>query len=99
METIIVHELVPGADTINEGKQVGAALGAALNREQLVSLSFSHIESASSSFVTASLIPSVRALGPSEFKQGVWISNASWQIEDIVRRRLEHELRMAELDP
>ena len=44
METIIVCELVPGADTVNEGKQVGAALGAALDREQLVSLSFSHIE-------------------------------------------------------
>jgi hypothetical protein len=99
MVTIIVHELVPGADTINEGKQVGAALGAALNSEQLVSLSFSHIESASSNFVTASLIPSVRALGPSEFKQRVRISDASWQIADIVRRRLEHELRMVELDP
>jgi hypothetical protein len=99
METIIVCELVPGADTINEGKQVGAALGVALNREQLVSLSFSHIESASSSFVTAFLLPSVHALGPSEFKQRVRISNASWQIEDIVRRRLEHELRMAESSP
>ena len=43
METIIVCELVPGADTVNEGKQVGAALGAALNKEQLVSLSFSNI--------------------------------------------------------
>ena len=49
--------------------------------------------------MTASLIPSVRALGPSEFKQRVRISNASWQIEDIVRRRLEHELRMAGLEP
>ena len=42
MVTILVRELVTGADTVDEGKRIGATLEAALKREQLVSLSFSH---------------------------------------------------------
>lgn len=93
MVTIVVRDLVSGADTVDEGRKVGVALEAALKVDDLVSLSFSRIKSASSSFVTASLIPSVHALGITQFKKRVKISNVSWQIADIVRRRLDYELR------
>jgi STAS-like domain of unknown function (DUF4325) len=92
MVTIVVHDLVSGADSVEEGRIVSAALDGAIAADEDVVLSFHGVGSASSSFVSASIIPLLRRVGIEEFKRRVRVSNASWQIADVVRRRiaLEH---------
>jgi hypothetical protein len=92
MVKISVPDLVSGADTVEEGRIIAAALASALGEHDLVALSFAGIGSASSSFVTASLIPSLRRLGVDSFKRRIRIVESSWQIADVIKRRvaLEH---------
>jgi hypothetical protein len=92
MVKISVRDLVSGADTVEEGRIIATALTAARGEHDLVALSFSGIGSASSSFVTASLIPALRELGFDGFKRRVRIVESSWQIADVIKRRvaLEH---------
>jgi hypothetical protein len=92
MVKISVRDLVSGADTVNEGRIVAAALASALREHDLVALSFAGIGSASSSFVTVSLIPTLRQLGFEGFKRRIRIAETSWQIADVIKRRiaLEH---------
>jgi hypothetical protein len=89
---ISARDLVSGADTVDEGRIIAEALASALGEYDLVALSFAGMGSASSSFVTASLIPSLRRLGVDTFKRRIRIIESSWQIADVIKRRvaLEH---------
>jgi hypothetical protein len=92
MVTIVVHDLVSGADSVEEGRVIADALDGATAADDVVVLSFHGIGSASSSFVSASIIPLLRRVGIDEFKRRVRVASASWQIADVIRRRiaLEH---------
>jgi hypothetical protein len=92
MVRIAVHDLVPEADTVEEGRCIAAALARATTDDDVVILSFSGIGSASSSFVSASLIPLLRQFGFDDFRRRVRIVVASWKIADVIKRRvaLEH---------
>jgi STAS-like domain of unknown function (DUF4325) len=89
---IFVGTLVSGADDVAQGTIVASALKSALASRETVSLSFTGIGSASSSFVSAALIPVLRSMSFDEFKWRVRIVDASWQITDVVRRRVQLEL-------
>jgi STAS-like domain of unknown function (DUF4325) len=91
MVMIVVHDLVSGADSIEEGRVVASALDGAIAADDVVVLSFHGVGSASSSFVSASLIPLLRRVGVEEFKRRVRVASASWQIADVIRRRLALE--------
>jgi hypothetical protein len=92
---ILISTLVSGADGVAQGSIVGSALESALSSHDTVSLSFTGIGSASSSFVSAALIPSLRSMSVDDFKRRVRITDASWQITDVVRRRVQLELATA----
>jgi hypothetical protein len=92
---ILIGALVPGADGVTQGSIVASALSSALTVHDTVCLSFTGIGSASSSFVSAALIPSLRSMSFDEFKRRVRIVDASWQVADIVRRRVRLELAAA----
>jgi hypothetical protein len=77
------------------GGVVAAALNTALASHDTVSLSFTGIGSASSSFVSAALIPSLRSMSVDEFKRRVRTIDASWQVTEVVRRRVQLELATA----
>jgi hypothetical protein len=92
MVRIEVRTLVPGADTVDEGRRVASALQAALANTDVVFVSFSAMGSASSSFVSAAIIPALREMGFEQFKRRIRIVDASWQIADVVKRRIALEL-------
>jgi hypothetical protein len=72
-------------------ERVSAALATALDEHDFVALSFAGVGSASSSFVTTSLIPSLRQLGVDGFKRRIRIVESSWQIADVIKRRIALE--------
>jgi STAS-like domain of unknown function (DUF4325) len=92
MVMIAVHDLVSGADSLEEGRVIAAALDGAIAADDVVILSFHGVGSASSSFISASIIPLLRRVGIEEFKRRVRVASASWQIADVIRRRIELEL-------
>jgi hypothetical protein len=92
MVNILVGTLVSVADDVAQGDIIASALKSALASPETVCLSFKRVGSASSSFVSAALIPASRAMSFDEFKQRVRIVDASWQITDIIRRRVQLEL-------
>jgi hypothetical protein len=61
----------------------------------VVFVSFSGIGSASSSFISAALIPALRSMSFGDFKRRVRIVDASWQVSDIIKRRVHLELAEA----
>ena len=91
MVMITVRDFAMGADSVDEGRLVADALNNAIAADDVVTVSFAGIGSASSSFVSAALIPLVRRLGVFEFKRRVKIVGATWQIADVIKRRIALE--------
>jgi hypothetical protein len=69
MVNILVGTLVSVADDVAQGDIIASALKSALASHETVCLSFKRVGSASSSFVSAALIPASRAMSFDEFKQ------------------------------
>jgi hypothetical protein len=69
MVNILVGTLVSVADDVAQGDIIASALKSALASHETVCLSFKRLGSASSSFVSAALIPASRAMSFDEFKQ------------------------------
>ena len=95
MVKILVSDKVSGADSVSQGKLICASLQSALANEDVVILSFKGVGSASSSFVSAALIDIIRSMKFEDFKRRVKIADASWQIIDVVKRRVDLELTNA----
>lgn len=95
MVRILVSNLVSGADGVTQGTTVASALSAALASHDTAYLSFKGIGSVSSSFVSAALIPSLRSMSFEDFKRRVRVTDASWQVSDVIRRRVVLELESA----
>jgi hypothetical protein len=88
MVTIHVAKLVNGADTVEQGGRVASAISDALTASDIVTVSFAGIGAASSSFVSAAIIPVLTSVTFPEFKRRVRIVGASWQIVDVIKRRV-----------
>ena len=95
MVKILIRDLVASADTVVQGSAISSALGTALAAHDVVMLSFTGIGSASSSFVSAAIIPTLRSMTFDDFKRRVRIKDASWQIADVIKRRVYLELALA----
>jgi hypothetical protein len=91
MVKVDVRDLVAGADTVAQGIKVNEAIQSALAAHDQVIVSFASVGSASSSFVSACIIPVLRDLGFEVFKARVHISDTSWQIADVIKRRVAME--------
>lgn len=95
MVKISIRDIVLGADSVEQGNVISNVLADALDGNDVVALSFHSFGSASSSFVSAALIPALRALGAPEFKRRVRIGDVSWQVADVIKRRVALELEPA----
>ncbi|MGB8276961.1 MAG: DUF4325 domain-containing protein [Methylovirgula sp.] len=95
MVKILVSNVVSGADGVAQGGAVASALRSALASHDTVCLSFKGVGSASSSFVSAALIPSLRSMSFDDFKRRIRIVDASWQVSDVIKRRVMLELEVA----
>ena len=95
MVKILISDLTVGADSVTQGSAISSALCSALATHDVVAVSFRGIGSASSSFVSAAIIPALRSMSFDDFKRRVRIIDASWQITDVVKRRVHLELEAA----
>jgi hypothetical protein len=95
MVRILITDLVSDADGVTEGEIIASALRSALASNDVIFLSFNGIGSASSSFISGALIPSLRSMTFAEFKRRVRIVDASWQVADVIKRRVHLELAAA----
>jgi hypothetical protein len=95
MVKILVTDLVTGADSVAQGSIISDSLCAQLALHDVVILSFHGIGAASSSFVSAALIRALRSMSFDDFKRRVRIADASWQIADVVKRRVYLEMETA----
>ena len=83
MVTIVVHDLVSGDDSVEEGRIVSAALDGAIAADEDIVLSFHGVGSASSSFVSASIIPLLRRVGIEEFKWRVRVPTHHGRLQTL----------------
>jgi hypothetical protein len=93
---IRISDLVPSADTAEQGTPVLAELQKSLSSSQVVVVSFEGIPTATSSFVNAAFVPLVSAFGLPAIKQRLRVVNSTRQINSLIKARLE---RVASLKP
>ncbi|MHB2207761.1 STAS-like domain-containing protein [Methylobacterium sp. CM6257] len=86
-----ILDATPAADTNGQGEAVLARLLAALNRAEVITVSFEGVTNVTSSFVNAALVPLLETISFGEIKRRVRIIDSNRQINDMIKRRLERE--------
>lgn len=86
---IQIHDLVPGADTAQQGDIVYPHLLAAMATGKPFAVSFDHVQSATSSFVNAAFVRLLQTYTFSTIKQQMRVTKSTRQINDMIRARLE----------
>lgn len=89
---IRVLDIVEGATTADQGVKVFEVLKAALEKSDVVELSFDGVHTATSSFVNGCFVPILRNQGFQVFKHRVRVVKSNYQINEMIVRRLKREL-------
>lgn len=91
---IRIRDLVSGANTAEDGEAVFARLSSELNKPNTnVVVSFSGIQTATSSFVNAAFVELLSSLAYSELKKRLRVTDSTRQINDMIKMRLERSSR------
>jgi uncharacterized protein DUF4325 len=88
---IRILDFVQGADTSEQGALVLARLQAALTGGTEVTISFDGINTATSSFVNAGILPLLQQFPLNELKTRLRIVESTRQINDMIKMRMERE--------
>jgi hypothetical protein len=91
MVKLRVTDKVNACDTDTDGDRLRAALIAELDRHQSVEISFSGINSVTSSFVNAAFVELLASFSFETIKSRVRITDSTAQINDLIKRRLNIE--------
>lgn len=86
---IQIRDLVPGADTAQQGGIVLPQLQAAMATGAPFVVSFDHIQTATSSFVNAAFVPLLQIYSFSAVKQQMRVVKSTRQINEMIRSRLQ----------
>lgn len=86
---IKIHDLVPGADTAQQGDVVFPVLQAAMAAGVPFVVSFENIHSATSSFVNAAFVRLLKDHSFSTIKKHMRVVKSTRQINDMIRTRME----------
>jgi hypothetical protein len=86
---IRIHDLVPGADTAQQGDVVFPVLHAAMAARAPFVVSFENVHSATSSFVNAAFVRLLKDYPFSAIKGQMRVVKSTRQINDMIRTRLE----------
>ena len=92
---IRILDIVPGADTAEEGTLVHSHLRAALANCGSVAVSFDGINVTTSSFVAAAFLPLLGQLSFDDVKRRMRVINSTRQINLLIKSRLEREAAKA----
>jgi hypothetical protein len=88
---IIVRDLVPGADTADQGIELFPHIRDALKAEQQIVVSFKGIQTATSSFVKTAFVVLLRYMSFDDLKSRLKIVDSTRQINQMIKTRLERE--------
>lgn len=91
MVTLRVIDIAGAGDTASEGERLRGALLQALRSRQPVCLSFAGVVSATTSFVNAAFVETLRDVPFDRFKTQVRVVDATGQINDMIRMRMTRE--------
>lgn len=92
---IQVRDHVQAADTHQQGSAVHARILSLLRQGHNVEISFSGIDTATSSFVNACFVELLGFLSLDEVKKRVRVVDSTRQINDMIRRRMVREAEAA----
>jgi len=95
MGMIRVQEICGAGDTGPQGEQLYNAILSELAQHDQIAISFAGIDTATSSFVNASLFRLLSNISLDEIKRRVKIIDSSRQINDMIKRRLTREATVA----
>lgn len=90
---IRVADLVPTAYTSDHGIAVHAAIVVALAESEEVVVSFAKIDTVTSSFVNAALVPFLETLGFEAFKRRIRIVDATKPAIELIKHRMNFEAK------
>lgn len=86
---IQVRDLVVGADTADQGAVVYARLHVAMKSGKPFVVSFSRIQTATSSFVNAAFVRLLKDYSFGDIKKRMKVTESTRQINEMIRTRLE----------
>ncbi len=90
-----ILDIVPGANTPEQGDRVFAALHKALRNPGSVVVSFNGVQTATSSFVHAAFVPLLDHFLYRDLKARLRVIDSTRQINDMIKSRLEHSASLA----
>jgi STAS-like domain of unknown function (DUF4325) len=88
---IIVRNLIPGADTADQGIELFPHIRDALKVEQQIVVSFKGIQTATSSFVKTAFVVLLKDMPFDVLKSRLKIVDSTRQINQMIKTRLERE--------
>jgi hypothetical protein len=91
---IHIKDIVPAADTQDQGAAVYVAVKRVLISVPVLTISFAGLDTATSSFVNTSFVRLLDDLPLAEIKRRVRVINSTRQINDMIRTRLERAARV-----
>ena len=86
---IRVADIVPGADTAEQGGRLFEILRQALNGPGTVTISFDGMHTATSSFVNVAFVALLDDFSYDDLRSRIRITNSTRQINDMIKTRLE----------
>lgn len=86
---IRIRDLVPGADTADQGGLLLPALDAAMAAGTVFTVSFAGIQTATSSFVNVSFVALLNKYPLAAIKQRMRVTNSTRQINEMIRTRMQ----------
>ena len=86
---IRVADIVPGADTADQGGQLFDILRQALHGPGTVTISFDGMHTATSSFVNVAFVALLDDFSYDDLRSRIRITNSTRQINDMIKTRLE----------
>ncbi len=92
---IYVREIAVAADTAKQGELLFKRITAALADEDTVILSFTGIDTATSSFVNAAFVQLLDRMTFDALKRRIKVVDSTRQINEMIKRRLEREASFA----
>lgn len=92
---IRILDIAPGADTSEQGTAVLTRLHQAFAGDGTVTVSFSGINTATSSFVNAGFVPLLEHFALHDLKRRLRVIDSTRQINDMIRTCIEREASIA----
>jgi hypothetical protein len=88
---IRILDVVPGADTSDQGDVVFALISRAFSQSGAATVSFNGLKTATSSFVDAAFVPLLKSYSFADIELHLQVVDPTWEINDIIKLRLELE--------